>query len=194
MNTPTQPLYESHPLTPDRWPDLKTLFGKSGASGGCWCMFWRLPHAKFIKMKGEENCQAFKSLVEAGPPPGLLAYAGNNPIGWIALAPRSEYNRLEKSRILRPVDERPTWSITCFYVARPFRKKGVTLMLLKAAAQYARQQGASLLEGYPIDTTGQEKLQDSSIYTGIMSAFIRAGFVEVERRSPTRPIMRLDLI
>jgi len=157
-------------------------------------MFWRLPHAKFIKMKGEENCQAFKSLVEAGPPPGLLAYAGNNPIGWIALAPRSEYNRLEKSRILRPVDERPTWSITCFYVARPFRKKGVTLMLLKAAAQYARQQGASLLEGYPIDTTGQEKLQDSSIYTGIMSAFIRAGFVEVERRSPTRPIMRLDLI
>lgn len=157
-------------------------------------MFWRLPHAKFIKMKGEENCQAFKSLVDAGPPPGLLAYAGNNPIGWIALAPRSEYNRLEKSRILRPVDERPTWSITCFYVTRPFRQKGVTLMLLKAAAQYARQQGASLLEGYPTDTTGQEKLQDAFIYTGIMSAFIQAGFVEVERRSPTRPIMRLDLI
>jgi GNAT superfamily N-acetyltransferase len=177
-----------HPLTPDRWADFVKLFGKKGACAGCWCMWWRLPRAQWREQRGAGNKRAIHGIVKAGPPPGLLAYVDGQPAGWCALAPRGVYPGLAKSRVLRPVDDRPVWSITCFFVARPFRRCGLTVRLLRAAGRFARQHGAQVLEGYPTDTT---RVQPAVfVYTGLASAFRKAGFVEVARRSATRPIFR----
>jgi GNAT superfamily N-acetyltransferase len=180
-----------YPLSPNRWTDLVTLFGERGACGGCWCMWWRLSRAQWVKQKGLANQRAFRDVVKSGPPPGLLAYADGEAVGWCALAPRADYPRLANSRILKPVDDEPVWSISCFFVARGFRRKGVTLALLKAAAAYARSQGASLLEGYPCEP--KAGYPDVFYYTGLASTFRKVGFREVARRSPSRPIMRLAL-
>lgn len=184
-----QPQVECHPLTPDRWPDLEALFGPRGACGGCWCMWWRIPRAQFEEQKGEGNRRMMQALVEGGKIPGILAYLDGRPVGWCALAPREEYPTLARSRILRPVDDRPVWSVTCFFVAREARGMGLTVRLLEAAVAYARSQGAGVVEGYPVDTGGARR-PAPFVYTGLASAFRQAGFVEVARRSPTRPIMR----
>jgi len=152
-------------------------------------MWWLIPHPQFNRQKGETNRQALKQLVESGRVPGLLAYALDQPAGWCALAPREAYVALENSRILKPVDDQPVWSVVCFYVAKPYRRQGVASALLSAAIEYARGQGANILEGYPVEPKkGQSP--DIFVYTGLASTFRQLGFVEVARRSETRPIMR----
>jgi GNAT superfamily N-acetyltransferase len=185
--------YTFHPLTPDRWDDLETLFGKRGACAGCWCMYWRLKRSEFEALSGEGTHQALKALVDGGQAPGLLAYAGETPVGWCALAPRETYPVLENSRVLKRVDERPVWSVVCFFVDRRFRRQGLTVELLRAAVDYARQHGARMVEGYPVEPK-KEKAPDVFVYTGLASAFLKAGFVEVLRRSETRPIMRYEIL
>ncbi len=180
---------EFQALTPDRWRDLEHLFGERGACGGCWCMWWKLKRAEFVQGKGQKNKKAFKKLVDAGEVPGLIAYSGEEPIGWCALAPRDQYDTLGRSRVLKPVDDEAVWSVVCFFVARPFRRKGVTSRLLKAAVAYAGENGAAIVEGYPVDPRSGQ-MPDAFAYTGLASMFRSAGFVEVLRRSPTRPIMR----
>lgn len=187
-NKSEKAVFKCHPLTPDRWPDLEKLFGERGACAGCWCMWWRLPRAQWIKQKGESNRRAFQQLVSNGAVAGVLAYRGPEPIGWCAVAPRSEYVRLSKARTLKPVDEKPVWSITCFFVARPWRRRGVTVRLLDAAVALARKHGGAIVEGYPVDPKKDQP--DAFVYTGLASAFREAGFVEVARRSSSRPIMR----
>src|SRR5687768_3783836 len=125
-----------HPLTAKRWPDLERLFGERGACGGCWCMWWRLSRPEFQKGKGQRNKAAFQRIVETSEAPGILAYAGPEPVGWCALAPREQYPLLERSRTLARVDGNPVWSITCLFVARPFRRSGVSVQLLRAAAAF----------------------------------------------------------
>ncbi len=179
-----------YPLTPDRWRDLETLFGERGACGGCWCMWWRLQRSQFNQQKGEKNKRAFKNIVAAGEIPGIIAYADGQPVGWCALAPRQTYLVLENSRILQPVDDQPVWSVTCFFVAKPFRRLGVTVALLRAAVEHAGKHGAKIVEGYPVEPK-QGKMADVFVWSGLASAFRQAGFVEVLRRSETRPIMRI---
>ncbi len=180
------------PLTKSRWKDLARLFGERGACGGCWCMWWRLTGREYSRGRGARNLAALRRLVQAGPPPGLLAYVGDEPVGWCAIAPREQYKRLEGSRVLKPVDERPVWSVTCFFVARPSRGMGVTVELLSAATEHARKRGARIVEGYPIDTRGR-RAADVWVYTGLLPAFLKAGFREVARRSASRPIVRRSL-
>src|SRR5438105_1559141 len=122
-----------HPLTAERWQDLETLFGPRGACGGCWCMWWRMPRAVFEEQKGDQNRATLRALVTADEAPGLIAYHDEKPIGWCAIQPRDAYPALERSRILRRVDDEPVWSVTCFFVARPYRRQGVTVRLLRAA-------------------------------------------------------------
>jgi GNAT superfamily N-acetyltransferase len=179
------------PLTPSRWKDLEALFGARGACGGCWCMYWRRPRSAFERQKGEGNRRAFRKLVAAGEPPGLLAYEGGRPVGWCAIAPRAEYPKLARSRILQPVDDQPVWSVSCLFVARPNRRRGVSIRLLEAAADYARRRGGRIVEGYPVEARG--KAADAFVWTGLASAFRQAGFTEVARRAKTRPIMRRGL-
>lgn len=191
--TPTvKSKFEVHPLTRNRWPDLLALFGTNGACGGCWCMWWRLARSQFVRQKGPGNKRALKRLVDSGDAPGLIAYAGKQPVAWCSVGPREAYPVLDRSRVLKRIDDQPVWSVVCFFVAKAFRRRGVTAQLLNAAAEYAKKHGAAFLEGYPVDPK-KGAMPDVFAYTGFPSAFRKTGFVEVARRSPTRPIMRLEL-
>jgi GNAT superfamily N-acetyltransferase len=177
------------PVTPQNWSDFEKLFGERGASGGCWCMWFRLTRSEFEAQKGAGNKRAMKRIVNSGEIPGILAYAGNEPIGWCSVAPRETFSLLQRSRILKPVDDQPVWSIVCFFIARPFRRQGVTVELLKAAIDYVRKQGGKIVEGYAVEPKSTP-MPDVFVYHGLAAAYRKAGFKEVLRRSPTRPIMR----
>lgn len=180
-----------HPLTPERWPDLEKLFGPRGACGGCWCMCWRLPSREFKAGCGEGNRKAFAKIVKGGAIPGLLAYDNGEAVGWCALAPREAYKRLEKSRTLKPLDDKPVWSVSCFFIARGQRRKGLTVKLLEAAKKHVRKQGGALLEGYPSVPRGDAV--DTFAWTGILGAFEKAGFEVAARPSQARAIVRFKL-
>ncbi len=182
---------ETQPLTPARWRDFTQLFGKSGACAGCWCMWWRLPHRQWLAQKGDRNRAAMRKVARANRPPGILAYVDGQVAGWCAVAPRIDYPRLSNSRVLRPVDSESVWSVTCFFVARRFRRQGLTTPLLNTAVDFARAHDANLIEGYPTDSTRDQA--DAFVYTGLASTFRLAKFREVARRSPTRPIFRRRL-
>jgi GNAT superfamily N-acetyltransferase len=180
------------PLTPARWADFEELFGERGAIGGCWCMWWRLKRTEFERLKGEGNKQAMRKIVESGQVPGLLAYEGRKPVGWCSVAPREDFPVLQRSRTLKPVDGTPVWSVTCFFVAKGYRGIGMNSRLLRAAVEYVRDQGGQVVEGYPI-VPRKEQVPVVFAFTGFASVFEGEGFVEVLRRSETRPIMRLCL-
>ena len=184
------------PLIAERWGDLEDLFGPRGATGGCWCMWFRLKRSQFNAQKGEGNRQAMKSIVDSGEIPGLIAYVKgdskenyNIPAGWISIAPRENFPVLERSRILKRVDLQPVWSIVCFFVRKEFRNMGVTGALLENALEFAGKNGADIVEAYPVEPK-KSKSPDVFLYHGLYSSFVKAGFIEVARRSETRPIMR----
>ena len=176
------------PLTAERWADFERLFGERGACGGCWCMYWYRTRAQFESGKGPGNQRAMRAMVKKGPPPGLLAYDGDQPVGWCALAPRERYGTLARSRVRAPIDDKPVWSVVCFFVRKDWRRRGLSVKLLKAAAEYVRDQGGRILEGYPEDPG--RSLPDPFVYTGLVAAFEKAGFREAARRGKRRPIMR----
>lgn len=177
------------PLEPKTWADFDQLFGPRGACAGCWCMWWRLKRSVWTAGKGAGNKRAMKKLVSSGIAPGIIATIGEEPVGWCSIGPREDFVGLARSRVLKPVDEYPVWSIVCFFVAREHRRKGITSALIAAAVDFARKNGAKIIEGYPVVAKGGT-MPDVWAYTGLPSAFQRAGFMEVARRSPTRPIMR----
>jgi len=139
------------------------------------------------------NRKALKSLVDSGKVPGILAYSEGQPIGWCAVAPREAFPRLERSKILSRVDDKSVWSVVCFFVVKPFRGKGVSVRLLRAAVDYVRGQGGKIIEGYPVEPKKKWRPPDPFVYTGLASAFRKAGFLEIIRRSDTRPLMRYEL-
>jgi len=180
---------EFHPVTMKRWADFETLFGAKGACGGCWCMLWRLTRKKFERQKGEANRLAMKTIVESGETPGLLAYCEKQPVAWCSVAPRERFPALERSRVLKKLDDAPVWSISCFFIHRDYRKKGLSGRILEAAVDYVKNQGGRIVEGYPVEPK-KDKTADVFAWTGLASFFKKAGFVECARRSETRPIMR----
>ncbi|HEX3412979.1 MAG TPA: GNAT family N-acetyltransferase [Stellaceae bacterium] len=176
------------PLTPDLWPALEDLFGENGAVGGCWCMYWRIGRA-YGERPHEENRAAFREVVKRGPPPGLLAFDGDMAVGWCQLTPRDALPWLDRTWRLKRVDDVPVWSLSCFYVRKGYRKRGVTSALITAAVKAAQRAKAPALEAHPLDA----ELTPSASWTGYASTFARAGFKTVARRVPPRPIMRYDL-
>jgi GNAT superfamily N-acetyltransferase len=186
-----------HPLTPERWPDLETIFNARGCSvaRGCWCMFYRHAGAPDALPKGVSRAQArraeLKALVDDGRPPGLIGYRGKVPVGWVSLGPREEFAKLVRSPVMKAVDDQPVWSIICFVVPSEYRGQGVAQALLAGAVKYAKSQGAKLLEAYPVDT--HEHSADDAMWFGRKSMYDREGFDEVARRKPTRPVVRLKV-
>jgi GNAT superfamily N-acetyltransferase len=176
------------PIKRNLWTDFEELFGPNGACAGCWCMHWKLRGKAYEEARGLETRQMHKSIVDSGVATGLLAYLHGEVVGWIAIEPREVYEKLAHSRTLKPVDDQPVWSVTCFFVAKRFRRNGITVHLLRAAVEHVRKQGGKIVEGYPVDA--QNDMPDPFIYTGTASAFEQAGFREVARRTPTRPIFR----
>ncbi len=184
---------EIHPLTPERWADLVRLFNGPGGSQvrGCWCMFYRRSGRTEVpdSMSRPEHAKcSLKALVDAGTVPGLIGYRGGEPVGWLSLGPREDYARLERSPVMRPVDAKPVWSVVCFFTAKQMRGQHVAEAMLAGAIDYARSCGARLLEAYPVDKA--KRSADDSIWFGGKAMYDRAGFAEVARRKPTRPVMR----
>jgi len=180
------------PVTKDQWGDFERLFGQRGACGGCWCMWWRLPRKEYNLQKGDGNKKAMKKIILSNEIPGIIAFSGEEPVAWCSVAPREKYPALERSRVLKKVDDQTVWSIVCFYISKPYRNKGISIKLLEEAKRFCKSQGAKILEGYPIDPK-KNKMPDIFAWTGFKSAFEKAGFREVARRSDTRPIMRCFL-
>jgi ribosomal protein S18 acetylase RimI-like enzyme len=184
-----------HPLTPERWPDLEALFGARGCSvaRGCWCMYYRRSGPRGQLPAGTTRAQAnradLKALVGSGEPPGLIGYRGKVPAGWVSLGPREDYAKLMRSPVMKAVDQQPVWSIICFVVPSQYRGQGVARALLDGAISYARKRGVALLEAYPVDKPGRSN--DDSMWFGAKSMYDAAGFEEVARRKPNRPIVRI---
>ncbi|HEY1322744.1 MAG TPA: GNAT family N-acetyltransferase [Streptosporangiaceae bacterium] len=175
------------PLTTERWPALEDLFGKAGASNGCWCMYWRLG-PRYYQRPRQNNRRDLQRLAASSRAPGLLAFDGEICAGWCEVAPRAELGWLAHARHLQPVDDLPVWSVPCFYIRRTHRGQGVTGALIEAAVEVAGAAGAPALEAYPVDTSVPG--HTGNLYTGIASSFAQHGFEVVARRKPDRPVMR----
>jgi GNAT superfamily N-acetyltransferase len=155
-------------------------------------MWLRLTRSEFVQGKGDANRRAFRTIVESGEQPGVLAYAAGEPVGWVAVAPRDKHPVWDRSRNFTRIDDAPVWSISCFFIARPWRHHGIARQLIAAAVGFARERGAKVLEGYPIDGE-KASPEGSTAWTGFLSAFTGAGFEECARRAPTRPMVRLKI-
>lgn len=178
----------SRPLIPERFPDMVEVFGERGVARNCFCMYWRTPKGGFEDNR--DNRDRFADVARDERPPGLIGYVEDSPVGWVQVGPRDEFPAIDRSRLLRPVDDVETWSINCFVVRAGHRKRGVGAGLLAGAIQFATDQGAAVIEAYPVD--GQ---RSSSVdyFTGTLSMFDEHGFVELIRRNDSRPIVRLTV-
>jgi GNAT superfamily N-acetyltransferase len=197
----SRPGIEVRPLTADRWADLLTLFGPSGAYSNCWCTWWRQTGSEFgrgCENRGAGNRALLASLTREGRVPGLIAYRDDEPVGWVSVAPRREFGRILRSPTLRPeaTDDADTtdgaWAITCFWIPRAERGRGLADTLLRAAVQHAGAHGATQLEAYPIDTDGGSRAS-AGLFTGTLAMFARDGFTEAFRRSAWQPVVRRPL-
>ena len=152
-------------------------------------MWWRLKRSDFERQKGKKNKAALKKIVKSGQVPGILDCSEGKAIAWCSIGPRDTFPALERSRVLKRIDDRPVWSVVCLFIARSLRRRGVSVAILKAAVAYAKKKGATIVEGYPIEPK-KGRWPDAFVWTGVPSVYLKAGFKEVHRGSPTRPIMR----
>ena len=176
--------------TTDRLTDIELVFDDCAGGRNCRCAYWYVPNADYKAGWGEGNRSWFRGLINQPRPPGILGYRDDEPAGWCGVAPRAVFDRLRRSKPFAPVDDRPVWSINCFIVRKPFRRQGLSRLLLKQAVEFAKANGAECLEAYPVDQIRPSRVGD--LYPGTLSMFLEAGFVEVARRLPTRPIVRLQ--
>jgi GNAT superfamily N-acetyltransferase len=169
--------------------DFEKLFGPKGAYSGCWCMWWRITRREFEKGQGEENRKAMKNLVDSGKVTGILAYFEGKPVGWCSVAPREDYPSLERSRVMKRLDNKPVWSIVCFFIDKSYRGKGLSEYMIRGAVAYVKKQSGKIVEAYPTRVR-DKKLPPVSSYLGIPKIFERAGFKECARPSESRIILR----
>jgi GNAT superfamily N-acetyltransferase len=174
-----------HPVTTSRLPDLRRFAAEHGKFGWCSCMRWRMTSTEFHGSTRAGRASKLKAMVAAGMPVGVLAYRGDDPVGWCSIAPRETYQGLERYRALPRLDEQPVWSVVCFYVDRRERRSGITLGLVKAAVAYAQSLGAGIIEAYPVEPGAR-----LYTYMGSPSTFRKAGFRDVTPRGQARRVMR----
>lgn len=180
-------------LTRDTWPSLEELFTANKTVGGCYCTWFMRTEVR--DEWGEGNKNYLHGLVKSGDPLGVLAIDdrdGERPVGWVAVAPRTAYPKLARSKITASDAGPDTWSVTCFFVHRSARGQGLARTLVDAAVDYARDRGARVLEGHPVDTDGQKKAS-GDLYHGTLDMFLSAGFTLVERRGTRRALVRRTL-
>jgi predicted GNAT family acetyltransferase len=185
------------PVTGGLWPDFEDLFGKQGACYGCWCTHFRLPPAVRRENDRERNKDHIKARIEAGPPPGLLAFENGKAIGWMQIGPRAdvpEWNNAGRgSAPLDPADSQDAgvWAISCFFIRLKARGQGVTHRLVEGGIAFARENRARLVEACPMDLSKDSR--SIGLYVGSSRVFEKAGFERVVERKAGRPLMRLVL-
>lgn len=190
------------PATADRWSDLVAVFGRRGEDPSwCWCQLFL--HSETAKSAASDTAPdnrdaLYQEITRALVPPGLIAYVDDQPAGWTRIGPRSGFPDVQGNKALVRVltdDDGGVWWVTCFAVDRRHRRSGVGSALLKAAVEFARQHGATAVEGHPVDVAGLKaaRAAPSALYTGTKAMFAASGFVEVARTYPTRPVMRLSI-
>jgi len=179
---------EIAPATAERWADVVEVFEGCSYGRKCWCAYWYLPNAEFKEGWGETNRGPLERLVKEGAEPGLIAYVEGVPAGWVGLAPRRSFDRLNRSKTFAPIDDVGVWAVNCFIVGRRFRRRGLVSTLAGAAASFAIGKGAPGVEAYPLEPG--PKTGASDLYLGTPNAFAAAGYVEVARPLPRRPVMR----
>lgn len=178
------------PLAKGNWNKFVQLFGKNGACGNCWCMYYRLKKSEYQEGKIDDgNKNAMKEIVWEDKPAGMLGLYDGQAIAWCAFAPREDFIKLENSRVHKRIDDQAVWSIPCFFIDKNFRRHGVSTELLKGLIKYAKEVGIKIIEAYPTTPT-QEKLPDSFAWIGLYKSFERAGFEIVDRTSKNRPMVR----
>jgi GNAT superfamily N-acetyltransferase len=180
-------------LSIDNWSDFEAVMGPNGASRGCWCMHWRLSISEWTEQRGDGNRHAMRRLAKKTPPPGLIGYLNREPIAWCSLGPRAVFPRLERSPLMKSVEDDGACAITCLFVHRKHRHNGLLPTLIEAACSYAAKRGYKTVEGYPVEPPPGKQAGSDTAMTGIASAFRKAGFVEVARPRKDRPIMRKQL-
>lgn len=180
----------TEPLSLSNWKAFETLFGERGACGGCWCMAYRMHRKEFVAgQQAKTHKQAMKKLVRAGKPIGLIGFINGQPAGWCALAPREDLVRFEKSRVHKRIDDLPVWSISCLFVDKKFRNRGVSLEMINAAIAYATRNNIQVIEAYPVNPA-KGRLPDAFAWTGLLKTYLEAGFEVVDRTSKARPMVR----
>ncbi len=177
-----------HPLTARRFADIERVFGERGVARRCFCMHWRRPDGGYEDER--DNKDRFAEIAAQGPPPGLIGYVDDEPVGWVQVGPRDDFPTIRRSHLLHPVDEVEPWSINCFVVRTGERRQGIGRGLLAAAIEYAKSKGAEVIEAYPVDG---ERSSAVDYFTGTLGMFGEHGFVEIIRRNETRPIVRLTV-
>jgi predicted GNAT family acetyltransferase len=186
-----------HPLTPDRWDDFVALFETDSICKMCWCVHHRLPAAVRREATSKSRKTAMAKIVKNGPPPGLLAYKGDDAVGWIAIAPRpatpdwNEGRKASAAELPEHGQDETVWGASCFFIRKDVRGEGLTGTLLDAGTEYARTQGARTIEACPM--THDEKRSTTGMFVGPKRVFDRAGFKTVLERKAGRPLMRLSL-
>ncbi|MGF1655072.1 MAG: GNAT family N-acetyltransferase [Actinomycetales bacterium] len=166
--------WETHPVTPDRFEDFADVVNRSRRASHCWCLSHRLSAREIEELGGGSREQAMRRLCEREHPPGVVTYRDGEPVGWCNVGPRAEITRLATSRLIRPLDELPVWSIVCLVVRAGHRRQGVTTPLLDGAVGYAASRGAPAVEAYPVDPPGRMDL--TMAFVGTRAMFERAGF------------------
>jgi GNAT superfamily N-acetyltransferase len=178
-------------LDADDWPVVEDLFGDNGACGGCWCMWWRVPRGGKLwqEAKGKKNRLAFRKLVQARQVHAVLAFDGQEPVGWCCFGPRSSFPRMERVKACRRDWSGSTWAIVCFYVPARHRRRGIASRLLQMARDEAFEKGASEVEGYPVTVAEEGKAVPGAFaWTGVPALFEAAGFRELPGQEGSRRI------
>lgn len=185
------------PATSDRFDDVQHAFDGGGDGRGCQCQWFTLTNAEWNRTDQPQRRELFQQEIAAGPPPGFVAYVDGEAAGWVRVGPRTLHRRIRRTRAIaaataEPLDDESVWTVSCFVVRKEHRNKGLNAALLKEAVDYARKSGARMIEAYPIDgSSGKHPVND--LYHGLLSTFENAGFREVARQKPDRPIVTLDL-
>lgn len=189
-------VWETHPVTPDRFEDFADVINPNRREIHCWCLSHRLKAHQIEELGGGSRQTAMRQLCEREHPPGVVTYLDGTPVGWCSISPRSEIPRLQASKLIHPVDDVPVWSIICLVVRSGHRRRGVTHQLLEGAVAYAAAQGAPAVEAHPVDPKGRMDL--TMAFVGTRGMFEKAGFAvigttdAVASRMP-RLVMRRDL-
>jgi hypothetical protein len=177
-------------LTERTWADFEQVMGTNGGASGCWCMHWRLPYKQWEQGRGDGNRRQMHQRTLAAPPPGLVCYLDEDPVGWIGVGHRDEYPRMGRSPITRPIDDTEAWVISCIYLGRDHRHQRLQTPMISAACGFAAEQGQRAVDAYPVDPADGKRAGADNAMTGIASAYVAAGFTEIARPRPDRPVMR----